>query len=630
VTLALMPLVDGAPVKRAVFDLRIDTIDAQGNATPHLVVTDLATGPEGELTWIGTCASGPNGEPGLGVATATLKEIELADGVTTFGSQLPMTQLRPFLCRQGGDTPIDFAFEIVLQLDRGFTDVRISVEALECAAKFDCVDSLLPDAAGVHGPTFVSGLTCSGAGTGAVPLDNLLSFTRELNCYDARGLRLPRTVAPLISNTRTYTGLLLPPTAGGTGAAYWNTATLLDRAAIGNADHCRFEGLAFVRSQPVGGPRLGWVRSESAAIRWDVEVRLVDDKLACEGSIGPTRVGLRIDEAPSPADSRYPATEAPVTQTTMAIVAGLRDVGCAALGATWQGAVEARNEAAAAVAQDQYQSELVAALTNMQTRLGEPPDTAAPNSFLGALAQAEALHRMVGFDPTAIDAPLAIAAGALAEAESALSPYQDVTGVVAVSAQLAAVHEPLAAVGAEAGAGAYFAFSYNAAEGFALAAAREGNALLAETRAGQGDGEALGARLAAAQAIVDRANSAYSQCLITDPGPTDALRIWGARDITFPLPADGVTNAPAQDDLLWVHNQLGAPYDVTLEAACTPEAGKALAVVALRDSSVAASVRRAVLLLLRRSTGDWVCARESDGSCIPYDLADVVCTPVAP
>lgn len=310
VALALSPDIGGGPILGAVYDLRIDAIDDDGAAVPFLELHDLAAAAPGALTYVGTCRSGPKGEPGLGVATATLVSLTLADGESA-ATALPMTQVKPFLCRQGGDTPLDFDFEVVLDLDRGFTDITVDVEALSCACKLDCVDALLPTADGGRGPTLVTGMSCRGDGE---LRDDLLSFTRVVRCYDAAGA----PVASALSTERSFSGLELDA-AGGT--AYWNTTSLFDAAAFAGASHCRFEALGVVRSQPRAGTREAAVRFGSAAIRWDIDLHLDDDGgLVCDGHVGPVAVPLRIDDRPTPSDATVSPRAAPVTWSTVAVI----------------------------------------------------------------------------------------------------------------------------------------------------------------------------------------------------------------------------------------------------------------------------------------------------------------------
>lgn len=311
--LALAAEVEDSPIRRAVYDVRIETIDEDGNAQPFATLTDLESHAGGFLTFIGSCRSGADGAPGLGVVTATLKSLELADGVRTFGTQLPMTRVMPFNCIEGGDTPIDLTFEVVLELERGFTDLAVDLETVACAAKLDCVDALLPTGDGRRGPTLVTGLSCTG--TGGDARDNLLAMARVIHCYDDAGA----PVDAAVTTEPSYSGVELPGADGST-PAYWNTTTLFDRAAFAGAAWCRFEALGLVRTQPASGVRAATTRSDSAAIHWDIALRLdADGSLACDGDIGPITVPLRIDTAATPADANVSAKVAPVTWSTLVV-----------------------------------------------------------------------------------------------------------------------------------------------------------------------------------------------------------------------------------------------------------------------------------------------------------------------
>lgn len=632
VSLSVVPLVEGGIIVRAVFDLRIDMVDADGRASPHLAVSDLTTGPGGALTYVGTCRSGPGGEPGLGVATATLKSLELADGVETFGAQLPMIQVRAFRCYQGGDTPIDFTFDVVLQLERGFTDVRVSLEHVECAAKFDCQQNLLPQADGTHGPTLVTGLSCRGGSQ--TPTDHLLSFTRQVRCFDGAGHLLSPALAPVFLESRTYTGFEQAPAWGGTGEAYWNTATLVDVAALASIDHCRVEALGLVRTQPVGPARQGWARVGTAAIRWDVELRAAAGALVCEGAIGPDKVGLRIDDAPSPADSTVSPASAPVRQRTTAIVSDLRDPGCLAREDLWAAALGELEAAQTRLASYERLLADEAALAGMLALLGDPSAPGA-DTFAAALAQARTAHAQVDFDQAQVDALLTAAQALLSAAGASLASID-----AAEPLDVAPLHDGLDAVGDGLGAaredarmGRFFVTTYVSIEAAAAALTTEARAGLDAARATRdalGEADALAAAVDLAAARVERTNADYTQCLLLDPGPKPALRLWRSGDVVFPQPAFGTTHAPVQDELLWVATRLGTPYEVSFESACVPQPSRATIVVRLRDSAEDPQGHRAALVLIRSADDNWRCLREPDGSCTAFELAEVDCTPEVP
>lgn len=616
--MALAPAVDDGPIVHATYDVAIDMVSDGGELVRHLTLSDMASDPgTGALTWVGTCAAGPNGAPRMGVATVWLKDIVVAGPSGLLAPQLPMVSVQPFECRTGEDVRLGFEFEVVLAAARGFADVTIAVDALACSTKFDCQDALLTGPDGVKGPTLVTAVSCRGRGDAATgTVDALIAFARRFRCYDAAG----REVEAAPTSERVFTG------AERDGTAYWNTAFLLDHEAMAGVDHCAIEASAFPRSQPIGGPRAGALLLGGSSIAWSIEARLSDDgHLACTGHVGPRMVAVRIDDAPTPSDSRVHPADAPVTLATTALIPTekprCRDAEAAL------GVATAEREALAATVAARAALEARAAACELADAALNGPEA----SVAIALDAAEA--EVAGTPGGALDAAvasavteeLAAARAAAGRARAALSDLEP-----ALVAGLDDLDAALAALATEVAAGRFDATAHDAARG-ALAGLGEALAeALAAARlalAVGADGATLAMAMDAADEAVGRAGGTRDACLAEGDGALPGVAVWATGDVTFPAPEDVPAPSPVLDEFLPLGFDPGGHTSVELIAACDadPIGLRVELVASVADVRDAESERLVVVDLRRGDDGRWRCALDPRGRCLERELSDIAC-----
>ncbi len=171
---------------------KIEVHDAAGNVVwgDDSICTDtFSLGANGTLGYVGVCEAGPTG------SSTNHVSISLTRLVADDGSELgnwgdhPPTFSDDFVCNVNEDTVVRAAFLVITPGTKGFLDVSVDVNEIDCNAKVDCRDDFLSSSADA-GPegTVVVALTCE---TANLYMDNLV-----LTCLDPLGVETSVTVDP--------------------------------------------------------------------------------------------------------------------------------------------------------------------------------------------------------------------------------------------------------------------------------------------------------------------------------------------------------------------------------------------------------------------------------------------------
>lgn len=196
------PVVDGPTVELTVapftlsgvasvrYDVGVAYLDPDtGAMVPVVTLGDMeSNGPRGAFTWIAPCVAGPDGSL-LGQVTVRILEVSDTDG--PIQAILPPAQTRQFICADQADTRVEFNLTILRPARQGFADITVDIDEVQCSAKADCVPSLVPDGAGVRGPSLVTGLVCTGNRAGLDGVLQTLVYAGDLRCVDPADVVVP-------------------------------------------------------------------------------------------------------------------------------------------------------------------------------------------------------------------------------------------------------------------------------------------------------------------------------------------------------------------------------------------------------------------------------------------------------
>jgi len=144
----------------------------------------------GNLGYVGVCDAGAGPGPSINSVSISLMRLVGDDGTElgNWGDDPPTFQ-DDFPCTANADAVVRAAFVVLAPGTKGFLDISVKVDEIECNAKIDCRDDFLtsgPDA-GPQG-TLILALTCDS--------ENLFMDDVILRCLDAQNTPVTVTVDP--------------------------------------------------------------------------------------------------------------------------------------------------------------------------------------------------------------------------------------------------------------------------------------------------------------------------------------------------------------------------------------------------------------------------------------------------
>ncbi|MFO0747308.1 MAG: hypothetical protein U1F43_16825 [Myxococcota bacterium] len=211
----------------------IDVTDAEGFSVwsaPQVCTNKFSVGAGGDLSYVGICdASGT----GINTVRISLTKLVADDGsdLSNWGTH-PPTFTDDFVCTANADTLVRASFLVITQGTKGFLDVQVSVQQIECNAKIDCQSGFLDnpgdDLPASASGTIVVALACDAQGSDftQIMLDDVV-----LTCMDMDNEPVVTTVDPSMG-LGSLPGYPQGPVFGATGNAgvstdgtsYWTLA----------------------------------------------------------------------------------------------------------------------------------------------------------------------------------------------------------------------------------------------------------------------------------------------------------------------------------------------------------------------------------------------------------------------
>lgn len=228
------------PVANATYKVKVQVLTENGYVDFQEFDVSAQDGALGAANYVGTCLASGDGTPVSHLATITLASATDANGNSLLddctGTQDDagnFVTTVPFDCYDGGDSGVNANFNLMCDLDRGFTDFTFSVNNVYCQTKIDCVqEPLLWDPnAGERVRAAVVGAQCTKDPSGGT--DFQVPVFVEFDCRDATGVAKVDVTANKAFYFENYQG-----TEALEDVLYNNTVYSLTADAFAGASKC--------------------------------------------------------------------------------------------------------------------------------------------------------------------------------------------------------------------------------------------------------------------------------------------------------------------------------------------------------------------------------------------------------